>query len=247
MMLAEAWKVHTYQSVKSTMEEAAQLIGHEEQFAVMAYSQSHGRGRYDRQWVAPSGNLYTTLAFKPSQSCQTWGQISFVAALAVGEVMQYYLSEYQNCQKLMYKWPNDILISGHKVSGILLEIIDSSWLLIGVGINLQNSPKGLQYSSTSLKEEGGRVPLPEEALFLLTKHFTAKMNFFEDKGFSEIKKDWLKRAACLGKEIEVTLQRQGMVEKIKGKFMDLDEEGRLLLELPNKVVKKISAGDIFLL
>ncbi|AIL13053.1 hypothetical protein IM40_05290 [Candidatus Paracaedimonas acanthamoebae] len=246
-MLTERWKIYTYQTVESTMDQAAQLIGQEDQFAILAYDQTKGRGRYNRKWGSLAGNLYTTLAFKPSQPCHTWGQISFVAALAVGEVIQHYLSKSQNSQKINYKWPNDLLIAGHKVSGILLEIIDSSWLLVGVGINLQNSPVGLQYIATSLKEVGGEVPLPGEALSLLTAHFTVKMNILETKGFSEIRAIWLKAAACLGEGIEVTLRKKEMIEKIRGKFIDLDEEGRLLLELPNKEVKKISAGDIFLL
>jgi len=247
MMVTETWKIHTYQTVESTMDQAAQLIDQEDRFAVLAYDQTKGRGRYNRQWVSFAGNLYTTLAFKPSQPCHTWGQISFVAALAVGEVIQHYLSKCQSSQNVRYKWPNDLLIGGHKVSGILLEIINSSWLLVGVGINLQNSPSGLRYHSTSLKEEGGEVPLPEDALSLLTKHFTAKMDILEDKGFSEIRSLWLKAAAYLGEEIEVIVQKQGVTEKVKGKFINLDEEGRLLLELPNKEVKKISAGDVFLL
>jgi BirA family biotin operon repressor/biotin-[acetyl-CoA-carboxylase] ligase len=246
-MLAETWKIYTYQTVQSTMDHAAQMLGGEEQFAILAHNQTKGRGRQGRQWVSLEGNLYTTLAFKPPQPCHTWGQISFVAALAVGEVIQHYLSKSQNSQKVRYKWPNDLLIAGYKVSGILLEIIDSSWLLVGVGVNLQNSPTELQYPSTSLQELAGEAPLPEEALSLLTKHFNAKMNILEDKGFSEIRSLWLKAAASLGEEIEVTLRKQEMTEKIKGKFIHLDEEGRLLLELPNKEVKKISAGDVFLL
>ena len=246
-MLTEVWKIYTYQTVESTMDQAAQLIGQEDQFAVLAYDQTKGRGRYDRQWVSLTGNLYTTLAFKPSQPCHTWRQISFVAALAVGEVIQHYLSKSQTSQKISYKWPNDLLIAGHKVSGILLEIINSSWLLVGVGINLQDSPIGEKYLSTSLREIGSEAPLLEEALSLLTKYFVAKMNILEDKGFPEIRRNWLKAAACLGEEIEVTLRKQEMFEKIKGKFIDLDEEGRLLLELPNKEVKKISSGDVFLL
>lgn len=246
-MLTEIWKIHTYEFIKSTIEEAARLIGEEDQFAVMAYSQSQGRGKYNRPWISPPGNLYTTLAFKPAQPCQTWGQISFVAALAAGEVIQHYVTEDRNGQKITYKWPNDILISGHKVAGILLEVVDSSWLTVSFGINLQTSPEGLSYACTSIKKEGRNVSSPEEALSLLIRHFTAKMNFFEKNGFSEIKKEWLKKAACLGKDIEVTLQKQGIVEKIKGTFTDLDEEGRLLLELPDKVIKKISSGDVFLL
>lgn len=246
-MFTEPWKIYTYQTVESTMDQAAQLIGQEDRFAILAYNQDNGRGKYNRKWVSLAGNLYATLAFKPSQPCHTWGQISFVTALAVGEVIQYYLSKNQHFQKVSYKWPNDLLVSGHKVSGILLEIIDSSWLLVGVGINLCESPVGLQYPSTSLKEIGGKVPLPEEALALLITYFTVKMNILENKGFSEIRAIWLKAAACLGKEIEVTLPKKEMIEKMKGKFIDLDEEGRLLLELPNKEVKKISAGDVFLL
>lgn len=246
-MLKEIWKTYTYQSIKSTMDEAVRLIGQEEQFAVIAYSQTQGRGKYNRPWISPPGNLYTTLVFKPTQPYQTWGQISFVAALAAGEVIQHYVTEDQNCQKITYKWPNDVLISGHKVAGILLEVVDSSWLSVSFGINIQTSPEGLSYSCTSIKKEGGSVSLPEEVLSLLIKRFTAKMNSFKESGFSEIKKEWLKKAACLDKDIEVTLQRQRIVEKIKGTFIDLDEDGRLLLELPDKVIKKISSGDVFLL
>ena len=246
-MLTKTWKIYTYQTVENTMDQAAQLIDLEDQFAVLAYDQTKGRGKYDRKWIPLTGNLYTTLAFKPSQPFHTWGQISFVAALAVREVIQHYLSKNQYTEEVKYKWPNDLLAGGQKISGILLQIIDSSWLLVGVGINLQDSPRGVQYLATSLRETGGKVPSPDEVLSLLITHFTTKMNHLEDKGFSEIRALWLKDAAGFGGEIEIILRKKGMTEKIKGKFIDLDQEGRLLVELPNKEVKKISAGDVFLL
>lgn len=246
-MLTKNWEIYTYQTVESTMDQAAQLINWDNQFAVLAYDQTKGRGKYDRKWISLTGNLYTTLVFKPSQPFHTWGQISFVAALAVGEVIQHYLAKSQLFEKVNYKWPNDLLIKRQKISGILLEIIDSSWLLVGVGINLQDSPVGLQYLATSLREVGGKVPSPDEVLSLLISHFTAKMNLLEEKGFSEIRALWLKDAAAFGEEIEIILRKKGMTEKIKGKFINLDQEGRLLVELPNKEVKKISAGDVFLL
>ncbi len=245
-MLKETWKIYTYESVSSTMDQALKLIAEGSQFAVLAYNQTNGRGRQGRQWQSLEGNLFTTLAFKPSQPCKTWGQISFVAALAVGEVLQNYLSNQKSSHMVQYKWPNDILVSGKKIAGILLEIIDASWLLVGIGINLKNSPRELPYLSTSLKETEGIAPLPEEALFLLTKYFTSKMNMLEEKGFCEIRNLWLKSGAYLGKEIEIRLHKQGLIEKINGQFIDLDEEGTLLLELPNKEIKKIFAGDILL-
>ncbi|OJX13971.1 MAG: biotin--[acetyl-CoA-carboxylase] ligase [Caedibacter sp. 37-49] len=242
-MLEETWKIYTYDSVASTMDQAVELIAEESQFAVLAYNQTNGRGRQGRQWQSFEENLFTTLAFKPSQPCKTWGQVSFVAALAVGEVIQDYLSNQQS-HVVQYKWPNDILVSGKKIAGILLEIIDASWLLVGIGINLKNSPEGLPYLSTSLKELEGGVPSPETALLLLMKYFTFKMKILEEKGFSEIRSLWLKSGAYLGKEIEVRLHKQGLIEKINGRFIDLDEEGTLLLELPNKEIKRIFAGDV---
>ena len=92
-MLEETWKIYTYDSVASTMDQAVELIAEESQFAVLAYNQTNGRGRQGRQWQSYEGNLFTTLAFKPSQPCKTWGQVSFVTALAVGEVIQDYLNK----------------------------------------------------------------------------------------------------------------------------------------------------------
>lgn len=245
-MLSQAWQIYTYESVDSTMESALQHIAGESPFAVLACTQTNGRGRQGRSWDPLDGNLFTTLAFKPSQACSTWWQISFVAALAVGQVVQDSLLKLQSPSKMTYKWPNDILVSGKKMAGILLEVLDPSWLFVGIGLNLQKSPSHLDQRSTSLKEEQGYAPLPEEALSLLIKYFTETMALLDTKGFSEIKDRWLKSAAYLGEKIEINLHRYGQTEKMSGKFITLDEEGRLLLELPNMEIKKISSGDVLL-
>lgn len=235
-------------SVDSTNAEARRLAENSVDSApegtiVWALEQTAGRGRRGRTWESPKGNFYASIILRPDVPLQDASQFSFIASLAVfdtiGTVGQAGIS-------VSTKWPNDVLISGRKAAGILLESQGGGgpgavpeYLIVGVGVNLMNYPQDTEFPATSLTEEGAPV-LPSEFLAVFAKHFLAWTRQWVDEGFERVRKNWLWRCDQIGKEIEVRLPN----EKITGLFKDLDETGALLLEVDG-VTRTISAGEVF--
>ena len=148
-----SWHIHTYDQIDSTMDQAARLLqsGLEAQtrHAVVANIQTAGRGKYERVWVSDIGNLYTTLLIQPPQPLHKWSELTFVASLGLHQAVHNLLNNYDIiAPPLQLKWPNDILIDHQKVAGLLLEIITdvqgTSWLAIGLGINVAYAPDQLE-------------------------------------------------------------------------------------------------------
>lgn len=183
---------------------------------VTATQQTKGRGRYDRKWESPKGNLYISVLFREKLT----PLISYIAAVAVRETIG----------KCTIKWPNDILIDGKKAAGLLLESVQGEYVILGVGINIASAP-----------EYGAKV---DEDIKKVRDIFLARLwhNFKEYKqmGFLPIRNKWLDHAAFLGEEITVNLPKQ----QKKGIFLDLTEEGELKLKTTNGE-ELISSGEIY--
>ncbi len=209
---------------------------------VMADRQSAGRGRRGRQWVSGSGNLFASLLYKIDCDLGTASQLSFVAALAVRDVVADIL---RSADGVHCKWPNDILVGGRKISGILLETAGQgaempSHVIIGIGINLLHHPDDARYPATDLREQTGqdyRNDLVMERLAYSMDHWIL---CWKEHGFALIRKAWKDNARGLGQDIIVRLPG----EEIRGRFVDLDERGALILAAAGKR-RHITAGDVF--
>ena len=207
---------------------------------ILALRQTAGRGRRGRAWDDPLGNFAATLAMRPSGGPEQAALRSFIASLALYEA----IVAVTGCRGgLALKWPNDVLLNGGKLAGILLESAGDGSLSIGIGVNLLNVPKAVEDGAVppvSLLSETGASVRPEEFLDALAPAFARFETQFNAFGFAPIRTAWLTRAARLG---EVITARIGTAQHI-GTFETLDETGALILRtsIGRQV---ISAGEVY--
>lgn len=229
-------------SVDSTMAEAARLAPSlTGPTWVLALEQTSGRGRRGRAWVQPPGNFSATLIFQPTGPIETRAQRSFIAALALREAV---IEMSGQADGLALKWPNDVLLNGGKLAGILLESVGDH-LAIGIGVNLVASPpvehveKGA-VPPVNLLAMRGFSPTPEEFLTSLAAAFAHWEEQFNTYGFAPIRREWLKHAARLGEVITARLPN----DSLTGTFETVDEHGVLVLRT-GKGLEHIAAADVF--
>lgn len=242
--LPPGWRILAFDAVGSTNDEAMRLAraGAAEGTLVWARTQTAGRGRRGRHWVSPPGNLYASLILRPRAAPGQAAQLSFVAALALGEALE---GSVPGLAGLAYKWPNDILVKGRKLAGILLESEAragdaASFVVVGTGVNLVSAPSETAYPATSLCAEGLKPPAPERLLGEYAQGFAAWMARWQRQGFAPVGAAWRLRAAALGRPIEVRLDRT----VLRGRFRDIDEEGALVLEAAGER-RRVAAGEVF--
>jgi len=209
---------------------------------ITALRQTAGRGRRGRVWEDKGGNLATTLlmttALPPAQAAQ----VSFVAALAVADLVDRYLAE----PITRLKWPNDALVQGRKVSGILVESgarpDGQLWLAVGIGINLQTPPQNPERPAAAVGDFlGATVPSQAQAMEGLSQTFDHWLKTWQQGGFEPIAKAWTARAYGLGLACTARLGH----ETVEGVAEGLDSDGALRLRLADGSIRCISAGDVF--
>lgn len=234
-------------SVDSTMAEGARLapslVGPE---WVLAQEQTAGHGRRGRAWSSPKGNFFASLVLRPEGPPSASALRSFVAALALRDA---FVAATGRAEAFKLKWPNDVLLNGGKVAGILLESVGAGQglghLVIGIGVNLVAAPgagevePGAVRPVSLLSETGIRVS-PEEFLDLLAAAYDRYETQFTTYGFGPIRTAWLRDAARLGETITA---RTG-AETMTGRFETIDETGNLILTTA-KGQRVVPAADIF--
>ena len=233
------------ESVGSTNDEVKQRAreGAPEGTLVVAGEQLAGRGRSGREWTSKPGNLYMSLLLRPEGDAGSAAQISFLAALALSGAIVEIAPDLDP----QHKWPNDVLIDGAKISGILLESSARSgggvdWLVLGMGINVAHHPKDAGQSATSLNALGATDCTPGSLLAALGPSLLRWLEVWRAKGFAPIRQAWLARAAGLGGQLRVRLPK----EEFSGTFRDLDSDGSLVVELTDGTLRRITAGEVFL-
>ena len=235
-----------YDTLGSTNDEAKRLAeagaGAEEWTVVWAREQTAGRGRGSNTFVSPPGNLYFSVILRPARSVAEAAQLGFAAALAVGKAVGALLPAGRD---LRYKWPNDVLVDGRKLSGILLESSSAhdgrlGWLVIGIGVNVASHPAETAWPATSLAALGRGAADIERLLMGIVAAFQAETARWLREGFAPIRAAWLARAFGLGEPVGVRLPR----ETFSGRFVDLDRDGVLLVETATGP-RRIAAGEIF--
>src|SRR5579885_1856171 len=192
---------------------------------IAARSQTAGRGRRGAAWVSAPGNLYATLLLTEPSPQAAAPQLSFVAALALHDAVAGVAPHLG--PSLTLKWPNDLLLGGAKLAGILIEgESDPAFAVaIGIGVNCAHHPEGTAYPATDLAAAGA-VITPEALLAALAAAMAQRLAQWDrGDGFARIRAGWLKRAAGLGGDIRVRLPER----EFSGRFEGLDEAGRLLV------------------
>ena len=209
----------------------------------MARKQTDGRGRRGRKWTAPEGHFAATYVYRPRATAQEAALRSFFAANAVFEALALSVDR----DRLALKWPNDVLLDGGKVAGILLESMGTprgiDWLAIGIGVNLVRAPQGLRdaaFPPVGLEEQGGDPVDPDAFLSCLASNIETEERLFDEMGFAPIRENWLRRAARLGEVITARTVR----DEFTGRFETVDEAGQLVLQTAKGQVR-IPAAEVY--
>lgn len=234
----EGVRLIRFDSLDSTNEEARRSAktGDGGPLWITAGEQTKGRGRRGNLWVSESGNLFATLLITAPHV--TAAQLGFAASLAAAETVALCAGN----ARVSLKWPNDVLLDGRKVAGILLEALGRDALAIGIGINLLHHPEGTEAPATSVNAATGRAVDRDDALGILAAQFAAWYGEWQSQGFAGLKPHWLMRASGLGGPIRARLPHG----EVKGVFEDLDDDGALLLRTSDSGLARITAAEVFL-
>ena len=208
--------------------------------------QSQGRGRGGREWISRPGNLFASLLIGVNAPQRVAGQIALLAGVIAYDTIAKLIA-YEGRSELLLKWPNDILLAGEKLAGVLLENVGStvenrSIVVIGTGINLASHPEDLPQPAISLGAYDIMVT-PAEALEVLaatTHEWLARWG--EGSCFPTIRRAWLDRAGPAGRPLRVKVEG----EETEGVYGGLDADGALRLMTPEGEYR-IAAGDVFFL
>lgn len=207
-----------------------------------ATTQTAGRGRRGRAWSSSPGNLFLTYLGATHRAAGEAALLSFAAALAVADTVDRALGR----EAALLKWPNDVLIVGRKVSGILLEsgaLGDGRlWFAVGVGINVTSAPEAVRQAVAALSEFAAGQSLSADALEpVLRRRLSFWAGMLEREGFAPLRTAWLERAHGLGAPATARLG----AEEVAGVARGLSADGALELELPDTRTRLISAGEVF--
>lgn len=215
--------------------------GAEEGLWLRAERQTAGRGRQGRNWVSPIGNCYASTLVRLRPGDPPAPTLALVAAVAVEEAVRCFLPSDAGVEPML-KWPNDLLIGGAKLVGILLER-SADAVVVGIGVNLAHHPQGLERAVTSLAEFG---PPPEPGIFLetLAESFARWLSRWRGEGIAAVCQRWAERAHPIGTALTARLADGTSID---GLFDGLDRDGALNLRLADGSVRVIHAGDVFLL
>jgi BirA family biotin operon repressor/biotin-[acetyl-CoA-carboxylase] ligase len=226
------------------------LIQHADTLAdghwVFADRQTAGRGRRGRAWSDGTGNLMASVLVRAEGAVQ---QLSFVAALALHDALSVSgrpdlkgVGSTTTAPRLSLKWPNDVLLDGVKMSGILLERAGDA-VIIGFGVNIVSHPEGTERPATSLAASGWPAIAPVDLLAQLVPAFAAVRALWATDGFDAIRRRWLACAAGLGDRIVARLG----TETLEGRFEGLAGDGALELRLDDGSLRLVHAGEVFAL
>ena len=253
---SEGFRLDAHDSVGSTNTVALDhaRAGDPGKLWVVTRKQESGRGRRGRAWLMPEGNLAATLLLIPGSELKLAATLGFVAGLALADALDAVVPKGRIAvavdgashgrNRFELKWPNDVLASGAKLAGILLEstMLEGGRfaVAIGIGVNVAAYPQDLPYPATSLQALG--ADCDAETLFLaLSDAWSENARLWDDgRGLNAIRKRWLTRAAGLGGEVAVRID--GNV--VRGVFETIDEDCRFVIRDDDGSVLTIAAGDV---
>jgi BirA family biotin operon repressor/biotin-[acetyl-CoA-carboxylase] ligase len=226
-----------FTDVTSTMDEAWRLVqigsaGHGA--VITAQQQTKGRGRQGNVWHSGPQNLYMTCAWQLAKG-ERAGDYSLVAAVALEETIRSFLPTGPLSQ---IKWPNDILVDGKKIAGILLESPDPKWLLIGMGVNIGLCPPERVALSHVCAHNNLSL---ETVLVRLLENLETRIDDYQAHGLTPILDRWRAHAYGLHQPIRVRLPQT----EFGGIFRGLDAQGACLVEMPGGQLRQVYAGEVF--
>jgi len=215
-----AYKLISFDKISSTQDYAHDLIAQKkatDKTVITAQAQSAGRGRYRRTWVSHHGNLYASFIYK---TVERDPRLSYAVAVAIAETLISFGLKPQ------IKWPNDVLIDGKKISGVLIEYAQN-FVIVGIGINIETCPTVKEYQTTKVKKYAD-VSI-EEVLSVLMK----KLDKWRKADFYDVRERWMELAICINKPVKY----QGKMAELIG----INEDGALVLRFDTRYV--LTYGD----
>ncbi|MFH0917687.1 MAG: biotin--[acetyl-CoA-carboxylase] ligase [Candidatus Omnitrophota bacterium] len=235
-------KIHYFDYLASTMDLAMQL-GMQEAASgtlVLAESQTKGRGRLGRGWLSPKyKGIYLSLILRPKILPAACPVLTLMSAVSICEAVKEVVG-----LDVQIKWPNDVLIHNKKVAGILTEMnaeMDKvNFVVIGIGLNVNNDKKSLIAGATSLKQEQGQEISRVVLLQVLLRRIENNYLLLGDQGPQAIINKWRNFTLTLGTRVKVDYQNK----HLEGQAMDVDADGALLIRKDSGLMQKVSSGDV---
>ncbi len=230
-------RIHYFPEIGSTMDAARELAkkGAEEGTIVIAEAQTRGRGRLNREWLSPEGGIYFTIVLRPRISPAYAPRINLMVSIAVAATIRKLFG-----LKAELKWPNDVLIEGRKVCGVLAEMDAEmdvvNFVNVGIGINANTSIPQFEKTVTSLKDMLGREISRKEFLGVLLMEIERRQPLLMKVDLLE---EWKKLSMTLNKDVSIVAPG----EVIVGRAIDIDTTGALIVKERNGSLKKAMAGD----
>lgn len=221
--------------------------GMEEGTVVIAEEQHRGKGRLGRHWESPYGtNLYCSIILRPPLTPVNAPQLTFLSAVAVTKAIETTTSLHP-----FIKWPNDVLINGMKVAGLLNEINAETerihFVVLGIGVNInmrrEQFPNDLRHPASSLFLEGGAHVNRVEFARALFITFDKLYDDYLIRGYNTIKEEWLSRSIVLGRKVKISFEDSELVGLVTG----IDDYGALLLRKSDGEISRVLSGDVSLL
>jgi BirA family biotin operon repressor/biotin-[acetyl-CoA-carboxylase] ligase len=239
-------RFHYFAELDSTNTRARELAesGAAEGEIVIAESQTQGRGRLGRRWESPPlSNLYLSIVLRPGLPPKHAPQITLAAAVALVETVGSFLP-----RPPVIKWPNDILIDGKKLAGILTEAACDTecvqYVILGIGLNLnyraETMPETLRQRATSMADMAGENLSRETVLVRLIHDLDRCYGELEESGFAALRPRWEAHFGLRGRRVRVDLGDQTIIGRAQG----IDHEGALIVETDDEQRRSIIAGDV---
>lgn len=245
--------VHFTPATQSTQDDLRALIGDGAPHLTMvsAGQQVQGRGRAGRSWASPPGNLYTSTLLRPQPGWSSPLHAAFVAALAVAATVDRFAGDRGSVR---IKWPNDVLVDGGKISGILLEAGNArvgadgglavDWLMLGVGLNVVSKPAPDLYPTACLADFCAPAPALDQVRAVYCDALVAQLAAWPRDGFAAVRQRVLTRMAGIGGPATVRVGDR-TEDRVSGRFEGLDPDGALILDT-EAGRRVITTGDVFL-
>ncbi|MBI3996467.1 MAG: biotin--[acetyl-CoA-carboxylase] ligase [Candidatus Omnitrophica bacterium] len=243
--------LYAFSSVGSTMEVAHELAQQRAPHGTLVWAQrqEQGRGRLGRVWESPAGGAYFSLILWPLHTATEIPQLSLVAGLAAVQTIQQSAGLFATI-----RWPNDVLIDGKKVCGILVEAAipfstqhqahsTQSYVIIGVGLNVTTDPLDLPEHATSLKAAGAMHADSYELTAALCRQFQTWYDVWSSQGFAPIREALRPFMGLFGQVVHIAAGSS----RFEGTASDLDEQGRLVVRLDSGVQRAFDMGEVTLL
>jgi BirA family biotin operon repressor/biotin-[acetyl-CoA-carboxylase] ligase len=230
-------RIHYFPEIGSTMDAARELAkkGAREGTVVIAEAQTHGRGRLSREWLSPEGGIYFTLVLRPRISPAYAPRINLMAAIAVAATIRKLFG-----LKAELKWPNDVLIAGKKVCGILAEMDAEmdvvNFVNVGIGINGNASVPQFEKTATSLRDILGREISRKEFVSALLVEIERQLPLLMK---ADLLEQWKELSVTLNKDVRI----MSLGEEVIGQAIDIDATGALILKSKDGSLRTVLVGD----